>query len=168
MDIEAYPELHRDGYAAVAAWVARDPDNETYIYRKFDRLGARNLLYLQSQLITLEEEVNAHDIEYRSSLEKRKVAREWEKFREDSTAMKLAEDLQSKIKEYHEALLLQSQIAKLEAPSRRALSAFRKWFRGEFPAEDGRDMGPVLGGQIHYHAFFGTIGHSICMREGRD
>ena len=100
MDIESYPELHRDGYAAVAAWMARDPDNETYIYRKFDQLGARNLLYLQSQLITLEEEMKKHDTEYRKILEKRRVAREWERFREDATAMKLAKDLQSKIEEY--------------------------------------------------------------------
>ncbi|KAH7308559.1 hypothetical protein B0I35DRAFT_442192, partial [Stachybotrys elegans] len=146
MDIEAYPELHRNGYAAVAAWMARDLDNETYIYRKFDQLGARNLLHLQSELIVLEAEVKAHDAAYRSSLDKRIVARTWESLRKDAAAAKLVDNLQSKIKEYHEALLLQSQIARLEAPSHRALSAFRKWFKGEFPAEDGRDVGPVLGG----------------------
>ena len=44
------------------------------------------------------------------------------------------------------ALLLQSHIAKLDSPSGRALTAFRTWFRGEFLAADGRDMGFVMGG----------------------
>lgn len=101
MDLEAYPELHRDGYAAVAAWIARDPDNKTYIYRKFDRLSARNLLHLQSQLIALEAEVNTHDTAYRSSFEKRRVARIWERYREDAAVINLAEDLKSEIKEYY-------------------------------------------------------------------
>jgi 16S rRNA U1498 N3-methylase RsmE len=45
------PELARprDGYPALAYWIARDPDNETFIFRKFNRLAARNILHLQAQ-----------------------------------------------------------------------------------------------------------------------
>lgn len=37
---------NRNGFPAVAAWIARDLDNETFIFRKFDELTARNLLHL--------------------------------------------------------------------------------------------------------------------------
>ena len=46
----------RDGYPALAKWIARDPDNETLIFRRFDRLAARNILHLQAQLIALEKQ----------------------------------------------------------------------------------------------------------------
>jgi len=41
------------GYAEFAAYIAVDPD--VHIYRRFDRIIARNLLYLQSELATLEK-----------------------------------------------------------------------------------------------------------------
>ena len=48
----------RDGYPALAAWIGRDPDNETFVFCKFDRLSARNLLHLQCQLIQVEDEID--------------------------------------------------------------------------------------------------------------
>lgn len=62
-DIEVqYGGLDRkNGYASVAALVARDPDNETFIFRRFDELGARNLLYLQTELLVIESKIKALD-----------------------------------------------------------------------------------------------------------
>ncbi len=37
-----------EGFAQVAEWVALDPDNELFVFRKFDKLAVRNLLYLQA------------------------------------------------------------------------------------------------------------------------
>lgn len=70
----------RDGYPALAAWIARDPDNEAFVFRKFGRLGARNILHLQSQLIAIEHEVDQLDGEARRSndLETRQSSRRWE------------------------------------------------------------------------------------------
>lgn len=70
----------RDGYPALAAWIARDPDNEAFVFRKFGPLGARNLLHLQSQLIALEKEIDELDEEARTSddLEARQSLRRWE------------------------------------------------------------------------------------------
>ena len=34
------------GYASLATEIARDKDKSTHIYRYFDKLSARNLLYL--------------------------------------------------------------------------------------------------------------------------
>ncbi|KAI8269736.1 hypothetical protein K4K58_000777 [Colletotrichum sp. SAR11_239] len=52
---------HKIGYAEAANWMARDVDNETLIYRRFDELAARNLLHLQSELLSLEYELNELD-----------------------------------------------------------------------------------------------------------
>jgi hypothetical protein len=60
-DPEKHQPRQRSGYLSLAAWIAHDPDNETYVFRKFDRLSARNLLNLQNELIALEAELAAID-----------------------------------------------------------------------------------------------------------
>ena len=107
--------IPRDGYPGLAAWIAHDPDNESYVFRKFDRLSARNLLNLQSQLIALEEKLDRFDRETRQSqdFELRLSARRWETFeknaedpnRPERTRMELAKDLQEKIKEYRKPIV---------------------------------------------------------------
>jgi hypothetical protein len=57
----------RDGYPALAGWIARDPDSETFIFRKFDRLAARNILHLQAKLTAIENEMDKLDEEARQS-----------------------------------------------------------------------------------------------------
>lgn len=47
----------RDGYPALAAWMSCDLDDETFIFRRFSNLSARNLLHLQAQLVGLEQEI---------------------------------------------------------------------------------------------------------------
>lgn len=42
------------GYPRFAAFVANDEDHSTAIYRRFERLSARNLLYLETELAELE------------------------------------------------------------------------------------------------------------------
>jgi hypothetical protein len=54
-----------DGFPALAYFIGEDTDAE--IYRRFNRLGARNLLYLQSIVNDLErklEELDKHDAEH--------------------------------------------------------------------------------------------------------
>ena len=50
-----------DGFPAVAEFMARDPDHETYVFRKFKRLTGRTLLHLQSELIDLEQQLEDLD-----------------------------------------------------------------------------------------------------------
>jgi len=102
----------RDGYPTLAAWIGRDPDNETFVFRKFDRLSARNLLHLQCQLIQLEDEIDKLDEEARKSsdLNARQASRRWEKLKELATdparsekaRLDKADELAVKIKEYRE------------------------------------------------------------------
>jgi hypothetical protein len=49
----------RDGYPSLADFVAQDPDHETFVFRRFKQLGARNILNLQGELIKLEDEIAA-------------------------------------------------------------------------------------------------------------
>lgn len=51
----------KEGFAEVARWIALDSDKETYIYRKFDELAARDLLYLQAELLVLENQLTRLD-----------------------------------------------------------------------------------------------------------
>jgi len=102
----------RDGYPTLAAWIGRDPDNETFVFRKFDRLSARNLLHLQCQLIQLEDEIDKLDEEARKSsdLNARQASRRWETLKELATdparsekaRLDKADELAVKIKEYRE------------------------------------------------------------------
>jgi hypothetical protein len=101
---------HRNGYPSLAKWIAHDPDNESYVFRRFDRLSARNLLNLQSQLISLESELDRLDeamwlsgnpdvILSMSRLESFKE-RAKDSTQPEHEKMKLEQVLQARIKEY--------------------------------------------------------------------
>jgi hypothetical protein len=47
------------GYPSLAAF--KRPDHSTAIYRRFDRLSARNFLYLQAEISTLEKKQDELD-----------------------------------------------------------------------------------------------------------
>lgn len=52
-----------NGFPSVAAKIACDTDKTTTIYRRFDRLSARNLLFLQAQVAELEGLQDRYDAE---------------------------------------------------------------------------------------------------------
>jgi hypothetical protein len=43
-----------DGFPSLAQFISSDPDRTSLVFRRFDNLAARNLLYLQSELAELE------------------------------------------------------------------------------------------------------------------
>ena len=43
-----------DGYPSLAEDISSDPDRTFLVFRRFDKLAVRNLLYLQSELAELE------------------------------------------------------------------------------------------------------------------
>jgi len=59
--------MESNGYATVAKSIAQDPDKETYVFRRFDKLTARNLLNLQGELLVLQNELGALDAKAASS-----------------------------------------------------------------------------------------------------
>ena len=99
------------GYPSLAAFIARDPDKSTAIYRRFDRLSARNLLCLQSELVELEARQDQLDAAYRArSTEEQAGARNWklvnesaksdEGTEEDRERVKIAREIRRRLKEY--------------------------------------------------------------------
>jgi len=49
------------GYPTLAKRIAGLPDSEGFVFRRFDRLTARNLLYLEGKLAYLEHKLNEAD-----------------------------------------------------------------------------------------------------------
>ncbi|PTB49369.1 hypothetical protein M431DRAFT_9962 [Trichoderma harzianum CBS 226.95] len=137
----------KEGFAQVARWIALDPDKETSIYRKFDELAARNLLYLQSELLVLENKLDQLDRSDAKSddMDLADAIMTWETLERQYNAgsekarvrMDLIVKIRAKLKEYHEALLLQSEIAKLKQPSKRILDTYREWFNNPRPVLGG-------------------------------
>ncbi|KAF1365087.1 hypothetical protein EJ07DRAFT_96542, partial [Lizonia empirigonia] len=138
--------------------IAQDPDNETLIFRKFDGLGVRNLLYMQAELFDIEKRVLAFERQISScqDMDLRVSVRRWETFVENAASthprpeqelMKLVKEMREKTKEYQEALVLQAQVANLGQPSRRALRLFRRWFGGTSRKKKGLDARPILSGE---------------------
>ncbi|KAF0319230.1 hypothetical protein GQ607_013479 [Colletotrichum asianum] len=141
MHINEHFERH-GGYLTAASWLARDIDNETLIFRKFDVLSAANLLYLQSEIIELERRLESMHLTTLQSddMDLKDAASTWETLVEQSRAgtahfrqdakerMDLIRELRERLREYHEMLLLQSQIAQLEHPENRPLAAVRHFF----------------------------------------
>lgn len=103
------------GYKAAAAWVANDPDGETFLFRKFGVLAARNLLYMQAELLALEAEIQELDtsMELSRDIETDDILRTWEALQEQAEAggalakkqVELMANLQDKIKTYREHTL---------------------------------------------------------------
>lgn len=59
--------MESNGYATAASLIAQDPDKETYVFRRFDRLTARNLLNLQGELLALQDQLDNLDAKAASS-----------------------------------------------------------------------------------------------------
>lgn len=59
---------HLEGFADFAAYIGSDRD--LALFPRFDTLGARNLLYLQAELLALEEQLQEYDEEDRRFVEK--------------------------------------------------------------------------------------------------
>ncbi|GFG18546.1 hypothetical protein IFM61392_10601, partial [Aspergillus lentulus] len=120
-------------FANVARWIALDCDGEVFIYRKFSELAARNLLYLQCELLDLEKHFNELDSNDAGSddMDIKDAARTWET---------LTQQCESGNKEaqVHEALILQEGIMRLKQPNKRVLDAYRNWFMKPYPALGGQ------------------------------
>lgn len=71
--------IYVKGYPSLAAFISSDRDKITAIYRRFDQLSARNLLYLQNDLVELEARQGKYDAEDRQrTTGERASSRDWE------------------------------------------------------------------------------------------
>ena len=76
-----------NGFPRVAEKLASDPDKTTTIFRRFDRLSARNLIYLEAELAELEEQQDISDEADANSrsAEVRECHAEWSTFERSAT-----------------------------------------------------------------------------------
>lgn len=101
-----------EGFSGLATWVALDPDNESFIFRKFDKLAARRLLHMQAKLASLEGNLKRHDKNVLASLDMdvRSAAREFEELVKQKDAgnetaiktMELLEEVDETLPRYRE------------------------------------------------------------------
>ncbi|CAG7558295.1 unnamed protein product [Fusarium equiseti] len=145
------------GFAALSSLMASDGDQELLIFRKFDELSARNLLYMQCELLSIEERLKRCDRKVSSSgnMDLEEAAETWEVMVEQAKdgraeakeMMELIQELRVKIKEYHEALDMESRIARLHPPDRRVLRVAQNELWGGPLDGDGRKRNPIVGGK---------------------
>lgn len=149
--------IHRlRGYPSLAAFIAStgDGDKTTLIFKRFDELAARNLLYLQSQLAQLESQLGQFDQDdLRGDMDAKSRARNWQKFStaaaehtngREQSRMELIMQIRKIMKEYRQALLFESTLASIPPPRKTVLEAFRLVFHnGQLGADESF---PTLGG----------------------
>ncbi|CAN9326989.1 unnamed protein product [Alternaria alternata] len=148
----------RDGYPALARWIAQDPDDDPLLFRKFGRVAARNILHLQCQMTRIEGEIDDLDEQVRTatSLDTRRSLQRWEVLWKRATTEpnSLEKQLTDKLKEsqellkdYYEALALRAQVAQLGKPSDRILTTYKDFLSGKAIANAGDDSMNLIYGR---------------------
>ena len=146
------------GFGSLAQFIASDRDRTTLIFKRFDELAARNLLYLQSELAELQTQQNIFDrADVAADLATKQCARNFEAFKkaaDDSgdEGQKDRKDLmlriRSTMKEYREALMFETTLASMPLPSDTVLRTFRDEFHNK---NDGKKQPyPTLGGSSEH------------------
>ena len=107
-------QLLARGFPSLSYFVASDPDDGAFVFRRFDRLSARNLLFLQSEIAELEAEQHHLDDEDAAprSFEESASRQDWAVFvdrandvtspfhNKERRRMELAKRIRKKLKEY--------------------------------------------------------------------
>lgn len=129
-----------EAYPSFADFIASDP--ELSVYRRFDGLSSRNLLYLQSELLDLQTQLADFDEEDLNEKNGDVIlsAKCWETFAtraeehpRENERMETIRRIRVVMKEYQEALILRSQVLKLQRPSDRVFGVFSNWFSTRKP-----------------------------------
>ncbi|PVH75814.1 hypothetical protein DL98DRAFT_592820 [Cadophora sp. DSE1049] len=146
------------GYPRYSAFIASDEDKSTTIFRRFQRLSTRNLLYLESELSELEAIQDRLDAEAKRDDDLELSAQSWELLRlqadggcdvpcnEDTKEgveqsernarlqqaarerLEVALRIRHVLTEYQTALKLENDILALKPPDRRPLKGVRRIF----------------------------------------
>lgn len=107
-------QAYIDGFPALAAFIASDPDRSTFIYKRFDRLASRNLLTLQSELADMQSQLDAFDREDWARYQNRGLGhlaalqelQSWESYKSthgpDSDRLQLMKEIRRTLKGYSE------------------------------------------------------------------
>jgi hypothetical protein len=159
------------GYPSLSAFIASDRDRTTLIYKRFDELAARNLLYLQSELAEIQAKQRAFDQEdLVADMHTKQCARNFADFEKAASQTngderqkerwKLIKEARETMKEYRKALLFESTLSALPRPSKSIVRAFREVFYNQ--ADGKGEPFPTLGG--HSAALYDDIDDLVALR----
>ncbi|KAI1409167.1 hypothetical protein F5Y13DRAFT_170938 [Hypoxylon sp. FL1857] len=120
-----------EGYAKVAQLMATY--EEFAILRRFKRLNYQNLLYLQAQIIHLEDSLGTLVDQDATHSKRKEYVEDWWKLahgkgRAGRAQWQKVRRIRKKLKEYNEALLQQVYISRLDGPNSLDLEFLRSWF----------------------------------------
>ncbi|KIY01828.1 uncharacterized protein Z520_01966 [Fonsecaea multimorphosa CBS 102226] len=154
------------GYADLATFISSDADGDTAIFKSFNTLASRDLLYMQSELAELEAKLGdmdredaKHRLQSASWQTMSTASRDWGALKSATVSspspmqahfkkrMEHIVTIRQKLKEYREALLMESAILGLRRPSRQAHDAFLRQFWNE---KDGKRRIPTLDGHSEF------------------
>ncbi|RDL30108.1 uncharacterized protein BP5553_10386 [Venustampulla echinocandica] len=147
-----------EGFIGLTAKIAADPDKSTTIYRRFDALSARNLLFYQAELAELEERQNQYDKEDRKARDQLNQAsiecqHDWETFANyakevgrERSKMELAMKIRTTLEKYHEALSAHQRLLNSPPPSTTTVKAMQNWFKDPTGKKDPNNCIPQLWG----------------------
>ncbi|KAI4103509.1 MAG: hypothetical protein LQ339_004234 [Xanthoria mediterranea] len=127
-----------EGYPKLASLMGACP--EVAILRRFGSLNARNLLYLQAELVALEETLRACTERNNASNDADRIrsARDWytlSRLGNNGSNVGAGEEwwtmleIRKKLKEYNAALVHQSLITGMSKPNPRDLAFLQEWMR---------------------------------------
>lgn len=86
------------GYPQLATFISKDKSFS--IFRKFNALNVRSLLYYQSELSHIELQLRTLDMQLQSTSEGKDSLRSWLGFRNDEGRFRLIKDMREVLKEY--------------------------------------------------------------------
>lgn len=146
------------GFASLAKFIASDRDRTTLVFKRFDELAARNLLYLQSELADLYAQQRRFDMEDAAAdLRMKQYARNFEDFKKAAAdgadpkqkdRKELMLQIRSMLKEYRETLMFESTLASMPLPSDTVLRTFQNEFHNK---NDGKNQPfATLGGNSEH------------------
>ncbi|KAI3327644.1 hypothetical protein HD806DRAFT_329294 [Xylariaceae sp. AK1471] len=129
-----------EGYARISQLMGQQ--DECAIYRRFRKLNAMNLLYLQAELTHLEQQLDTIALRDAANDERRFYSKDWwslshNEDEEDIEQWEKVLEIRTKLEQYNDTLFKQATIARLGAPSRYDLNFLRDWLvrprMGNFP-----------------------------------
>ncbi|KAJ9608350.1 hypothetical protein H2200_007338 [Cladophialophora chaetospira] len=171
-DEERAGRQHRylSGFGSLAYFISSDKDRSTAVYRSFDKLAARDLLYYEAELLELEALQDQYDREDAAKASKadslssewlqiRLNARDWSSFKDTAAEpsadgirwkkrMDLAIQIRSTLKEYREALISNADVFSLSRPSKQTMTALSNTFHQKLPdslsSDEMAETDPIL------------------------
>ncbi|CAN9453960.1 unnamed protein product [Alternaria alternata] len=134
---EITPGRIQNGYPGFAKLMGQDFNEGSGIFKQFAELNARNLLYMQAELLCLEQELDAitHMDENGNDPTTKNFARSVSEMRKASNSSQWDKilEIRKKLREYNDCLLQQARVSKLD----RAQVYDSRWLRYWLQHEEG-------------------------------